>query len=317
MSRMDGHPTPKTSKVRTRPSSRGNPKTDTSLPRERLPAGASGAQMRETGSAGDSLSPFGRRKKVGVRSVVLRIRRQDGPDQPQTARWEEFEVIPTVGMTVAEALTVIERRPVTTTGVEVAPVGWNSGCQAEACGSCTMLINGRARLACSTSLQTVSSRKRRVVLEPLSKFPVILDLVVDRSRARQARAQLETWLVVDRAQASRPLPLLPHTDYEQRSLFDRCLDCAACLEACPEFGGHTDYVGPSAINRVQVANLHPLGSLQAARRLDNLMDRGGLADCGHANNCAQVCPAGIPLVDSLQRLAAATTSRLVRHWLLG
>jgi succinate dehydrogenase / fumarate reductase iron-sulfur subunit len=71
------------------------------------------------------------------------------------------------------------------------------------------------------------------------------------------------------------------------------------------------------INRVEYANLHSLGALGASRRLDLLMRPGGIADCGQAENCVEVCPARIPLVDSLQRVARRTSSRLIFHWLLG
>jgi succinate dehydrogenase / fumarate reductase, iron-sulfur subunit len=252
--------------------------------------------------------------RASARTVRLRIRRQDGPAQPETARWEEFELELTSGMTVASALEAIRDKPLAVTGVEVAPVAWECGCLEQACGSCAMLVNGQAVLACAVSLAELASRRRPVELAPLRKFPVVRDLVVDRSRISKDRAAAETW--IDGA-AREPLPPLSPELHQERMRLAACLECGACLEACPEYGPHTDYVGASVINRVALANLHPLGALSAGRRLELLMRPGGIADCGQVENCVEVCPARIPLVDSLQRVARATSSRLVKHWLFG
>jgi succinate dehydrogenase / fumarate reductase iron-sulfur subunit len=253
------------------------------------------------------------RAKREARTIRLRIRRQDGAAQPETARWEEFELELVPGMTVATALEAIARRPLAVSGVEVAPVAWECGCLEQACGSCAMLINGQAALACAVSLDALASR-RVVEVAPLRKFPVIRDLVVDRSRFGRDRSAAEVWI---EAGASEPWsPLSPELHHARLAL-GSCLDCGCCLEACPEYGPHTDYVGPSVINRVAYANLHPFGELGASRRLELLMRPGGIADCGQAENCVEVCPARIPLVDSLQRVARSTSSRLLFQWLLG
>ena len=52
------------------------------------------------------------------------------------------------------------------------------------------------------------------------------------------------------------------------------------------------------------------------QRLDALMTDGGIADCGKAQNCVEVCPKEIPLVDSISVVARDTTKRLLFGWLL-
>jgi succinate dehydrogenase / fumarate reductase iron-sulfur subunit len=56
--------------------------------------------------------------------------------------------------------------------------------------------------------------------------------------------------------------------------------------------------------------------LQKTGRIEQLMAPGGVADCGKAQNCVEVCPAQIPLVDSIQHMARETTRRLLFGWLL-
>ena len=64
-------------------------------------------------------------------------------------------------------------------GKEADEIQWECGCMVRKCGACAMRINGRPRLACDTFLHTLKSRN--ITLEPLSKFPLVKDLIVDRS----------------------------------------------------------------------------------------------------------------------------------------
>ena len=56
---------------------------------------------------------------------------------------------------------------------------WECNCLEEVCGACTMIINGRVRQACTALIHKLD---QPIVLEPMSKFPVVRDLYVDRSR---------------------------------------------------------------------------------------------------------------------------------------
>ena len=64
-----------------------------------------------------------------------------------------------------------------------APIAYEANCLEEVCGSCTMLINGRVRQACSALVdRLLEESPGQIELRPMSKFPVIRDLVVDRRR---------------------------------------------------------------------------------------------------------------------------------------
>jgi succinate dehydrogenase / fumarate reductase iron-sulfur subunit len=47
--------------------------------------------------------------------------------------------------------------------------------------------------------------------------------------------------------------------------------------------------------------------MNAQERLAEIMGRGGLADCGNAQNCVEVCPKEIPLTEALGELGRQTT----------
>src|SRR5579871_2659174 len=81
------------------------------------------------------------------RMIEVEIHRQDTPDRP--ARTERFKVPYRPGMNITSLLGEIALNPVTSEGRATTPITYDSNCLEEICGSCAMLINGKARMACS------------------------------------------------------------------------------------------------------------------------------------------------------------------------
>jgi succinate dehydrogenase / fumarate reductase, iron-sulfur subunit len=250
------------------------------------------------------------------RTVRLKIRRQDGSDRPQTRRWEVFEVPYQPHMNVISALMEIQKDPRTADGKSVAPVAWDCSCLEEVCGACTMNINGRVRQACSALIDQIAPKGETIVLEPMSKFPLVRDLCVDRQRMFDDMKRVHAWVDLDGTHELGAGPRESAEAQEERYPLSRCMTCGCCLEACPQYAAGLAFVGPFAVNLVRLFNLHPSGAMHASERLETLMGEGGIADCGKAQNCAEVCPKEIPLVDSIAAVARDTSKRLLFGWLL-
>ena len=250
-----------------------------------------------------------------ARTVHLKIKRQDGPGQ--SPYWEEFRVPWEPHMNVISALMAIQRKPVTADGRPVAPVLWECVCLEEVCGSCTMLVNGRVRQSCSAMIDRIAPDGQTIVLEPMTKFPVQRDLLVDRSRMFEDLKRVKAWIQLDGSHDLGPGPRQSQENQETAYSLARCMTCGCCLEACPQIGGPTGhFVGPAAISLVRLYNLHPSGKMHAGERLDALMGDGGVESCGKAQNCVEVCPKEIPLVDSIAAVGRDTTKRMLFGWLL-
>src|SRR5262245_54414522 len=146
------------------------------------------------------------KEKEPGRLVHLRIRRQDGRDMKETQRWEEFKVPYLPQMNVNSALQQIQKDPVTVEGKTVAPVVWEAACLEEVCGSCTMVINGRVRQACSALVDQIAPNGEVITIEPMSKFPCERDLVVDRSRMFDALKRVRAWIDLDGTHELGPGP---------------------------------------------------------------------------------------------------------------
>ena len=110
------------------------------------------------------------------RTVRFIIRRQSTPHSEPF--WEEFDLRWRPSMNVISGLMDIAMNPIDRTGKATTPIAYDSNCLEEVCGSCAMLINGKAAMACSS---LVDKLEQPVRLEPLSGFPIVRDLAVDRS----------------------------------------------------------------------------------------------------------------------------------------
>ena len=273
------------------------------------------AAVKKSASAAPIAASKGGGGSTG-RTVHLRIRRQDGPEQPETRRWEEFKVPHLPQMNVHSALQQIQKYPVTADGKEVNPVVWEAACLEEVCGSCTMIINNRVRQACSALVDQIAPKGEVITIEPMSKFPNVRDLIVDRSRMFEDLKRVKAWIDIDGTHELGPGPRESPEAQQERYPLSRCMTCGCCLEACPQYNDSSSFVGAAAINQVRLFNLHPSGALHKNGRLEAMMGEGGVADCGKAQNCVEVCPKEIPLVDSISVVARDTTKRMLFGWLL-
>ncbi len=248
------------------------------------------------------------------RSVRLKVKRQDSPsDKP---RWEEFAVPWEPHMNVISALMAIQRNPATVTGQKTAPVVWECVCLEEVCGSCTMVINGRVRQSCSAMVDVLAPHGETITLEPMTKFPVVRDLIVDRQRMFENLKRVKAWIALDGSHDLGPGPRQSQDNQEAAYPLSRCMTCGCCLEACPQVNAASDFIGPAALSQVRLFNLHPSGKMHAAERLDAVMGDGGVEGCGKAQNCVAVCPKEIPLVDSIAQVGAEASKRMIFGWLM-
>lgn len=226
-------------------------------------------------------------------SIILKIKRQERSGA--APHWEEFHLNYRPYMNVISCLQDIQKNPRTFDSRKTTPVTWEQSCLEEICGSCSMVINGRVRQACSTLVDKVGPE---ITIEPMRKFPVIRDLVVDRKSIFAGFKKVKAWVPShkdDQGPGPKMHPKLAEARYEM----SKCMTCGCCIDACPQVNDRSEFIGPAALNQVRLFNTHPLGAVAKDERLLILMGKGGIEDCGNAQNCVKVCPKGIPLVNSI------------------
>lgn len=194
--------------------------------------------------------------------------------------------------TVATALTAINAAPdvLDSTGNPVAPIVWECSCLQKKCGACAMRINGKPALACDAKLRDLTDRKSSVItLEPLRKFPVIADLMVDRSIMYENLKQIGVWL--------RDVANLTQDKYELAYEGSRCLQCGCCLEICPNFYAGGTFAGTAGF--VPTVRLISELSGKERREVKRAYRKYIYNGCGKSLACRDICPAGIDVENLL------------------
>ncbi|MHB1651979.1 MAG: succinate dehydrogenase iron-sulfur subunit [Desulfitobacteriaceae bacterium] len=242
--------------------------------------------------------------------IRLKIRRQDGPNKP--FRWEEFVLPYRPKMNIISCLMEIQKNPVTADSKSTSPVVWECNCLEEVCGACTMNINGQARQACSA---LVDQLQQPITLEPLTKFPLIRDLMVDRQIMFDNLKKVRAWIPIDGTHDLGPGPRMAEVKRQWAYELSKCMTCGCCMEACPQVNSRSKFIGPAAISQVRLFDAHPTGEMNKHERLAALLDEGGIADCGNAQNCVQACPKAISLTTSLADLNRETNKFAINRWL--
>jgi succinate dehydrogenase / fumarate reductase, iron-sulfur subunit len=246
------------------------------------------------------------------KKVIVRVKRQASPKD--RAHWEEFALPWRPSMNVIIVLRDIAENPVTREGKKTTPVTYDSNCLEEVCGSCAMLINGKARMACSA---LVDHLEQPIRLEPFSKFPVVRDLAVDRSFMFESLKRVHAWVPIDGTYELGEGPRMAPELQEKAYPLARCISCGNCLEVCPQVNSRNDFIGAAIISQVRLFNMHPTGAMHARERLHAVMAPGGIQDCANAQNCVRACPKDIPLTESIAEVNRQAWKQALLGWLIG
>jgi succinate dehydrogenase / fumarate reductase iron-sulfur subunit len=246
---------------------------------------------------------------MSAKTVELKIKRQLSPDSAPF--YEEFEIPYAPGMNVISCLVAIQQNPVTKQGKDTTAVAWECSCLEEVCGACTMVINGEVRQSCSA---LVDNLEQPILLEPMTKFPVVRDLVVDRQKMFDNLERVKAWVPIDGTHNLGPGPKFPEKDRAVHYQLSQCMTCGCCLEVCPQFNEGSDFMGAQIISQVRLFNFHPNGAALKEERLHEVMGKGGVQECGNAQNCVEVCPKEIPLTTSIAEVGRQATIQAIKDW---
>lgn len=221
--------------------------------------------------------------------MLVKIKRQETKDS--NPYWQCFRYDGDRNTTVSALLDALNYTDdlFDTEGKPARRIRWECSCQQKMCGACAMVINGVPALACETFLNGFPGDE--LTLEPLSKFPVVSDLIVDRGIISENLRNAEVYLGEYRA--IRP------KDYPQLYSTARCLKCGLCLEVCPNYHRGENFFGAN------FANESYLMSEQTADRAAELKKSYAehfAKGCSKALACVKVCPMEIDTLTSIARL---------------
>lgn len=186
------------------------------------------------------------------------------------------------------------------------PIAFDHDCREGICGSCGFMINGEPHgplpetTVCQLHMRVFRDGDE-IWIEPwrASAFPIIRDLVVDRSpfdRVIQSGGYIS-------ARTGSPRDandiLVPKENADLAMDAAECIACGACVAACPNASA---MLFTSA--KVEHLNLLPQGQPERDTRVASMVlahDEEGFGHCTNHGACQNACPKGIS-VDYIARL---------------
>ena len=221
--------------------------------------------------------------------MIVKIKRQR--DSEAEAYWQSFTYDGPAHVTVSAVLDALNYTDdlFDVDGNPAPRIRWECSCMQAICGGCAMVINGIPALACATFADEVKGGG--LTLEPLSKFPVVADLIVDRGiiydNLINAKAYLESFEGSDKRQ------------HKQQYSVAKCLKCGLCLEVCPNYHPGGEFFG------AVLANESYLIASQSKDKKSHVIKEYKThfgAGCSKALSCQNVCPMKIETITSIMRM---------------
>ncbi|MEY4269118.1 MAG: Succinate dehydrogenase iron-sulfur subunit [Pseudomonadota bacterium] len=224
------------------------------------------------------------------------------PDSGQNPRMDRFDVdLAECGPMVLDAL--IKMKSDTD-----ASLTFRRSCREGICGSCSMNINGKNGLACTTAIEDC---KGDVTITPLPHMEVIKDLVPDFSHFYAQYASIEPWLQTKTTTPSGKERLQSPADREKLDGLYECILCACCSTSCPSYWWNSDkFLGPAILLQAY-RWLADSRDEMTGERLDELEDPFRLYRCHTIMNCANACPKGLNPARAIAEIKKMTAQRAV------
>ncbi|WP_028659565.1 succinate dehydrogenase/fumarate reductase iron-sulfur subunit [Nocardioides insulae] len=179
------------------------------------------------------------------------------------------------------------------------PVAFDSDCREGICGMCSLMINGQAHGPEVTTTCQLHMRSFKdgdtITIEPwrASTFPVIKDLIVDRS-AFDRIIQSGGYISANTGSAPEANSVPAPRDKAMHAFnAATCIGCGACVAACPN-GSASLFMGAKITHLGDL----PQGQPERYSRVVGMVaqhDHEGFGGCTNIGECTAACPKGIPL----------------------
>ncbi len=207
------------------------------------------------------------------------------PDDGANPRMDTYEVdLDACGPMVLDALIKIKN--------EIDPtLTFRRSCREGVCGSCSMNMDGKNGLACTTAIEDCKSSD--VKITPLPHMDVIKDLVPDFKHFYAQYASIKPWLQTTTPEPSGTERLQSKEEREKLDGLYECILCACCSTSCPSYWWNGDkFLGPAILLQAY-RWLADSRDEMTGERLDALEDPFRLYRCHTIMNCANACPKGL------------------------
>lgn len=232
--------------------------------------------------------------------MKIKVLRQVAPNSE--SYWESFNADVPGETSVAALLDHINFNDdiVDESGKPTTRIGWECSCLQGVCGSCAMVINGTPSLACETFVKDLLKDfdKGVITIRPLQKFPVIHDLVIDRSSIFENLKKTSMYIGQYNPSKNQKQSK-KNKEFEHQYTVAKCLKCGLCLEVCPNYTSGENFYGALFANDCYMVSAR---NTEKASQVKKQYAQHFASGCSKALSCVDVCPMNIPTIASMAKM---------------
>jgi succinate dehydrogenase / fumarate reductase iron-sulfur subunit len=225
--------------------------------------------------------------------VTLNVKRFDPESNDKNVHFQEYNLEVEDHCTVLDALVKVRE--------EVdGSLALRCSCRASICGSCSMRVNGHAKLVCKTKIRDVANNDNQVTVEPMNNMPVVKDLVTDMKPFWDKIRAIQPWLQPEGEVPEREY-IAPNETMQHLTGVMSCIMCGACVSDCTALEVDENFIGPAALAKAYRFVADPRDDASTSR-LKMYGESGGIWDCTRCMECIQVCPKGVAPMERIMNL---------------
>lgn len=216
--------------------------------------------------------------------IKLSVYRYD-PTRDAAPKCENYKIPYRKGVTVLGVLEYVYKRL-------DGSLTFGCECRAGYCGVCAVQVNKEPKLVCKTLAC------KEMIIEPLPNFPIVKDLVIDRSFYYEKIDRIKPFIQRVISPGSEPEKLKPE-EFKMYKTTSRCVRCLCCQSICPVVTqAPQDYAGPAVMIELAKYTFDPRD--KGARGITAYHE--GIFNCINCSKCDKICPSHIPISGIIKKM---------------
>ena len=221
----------------------------------------------------------------------LKVKRYD-PEKSEDSFFQDYSIDLSEDSTILDGLLKIRDE-------QDGTLSLRCSCRASICGSCSMRVNGSAKLVCKTRIKEMSPNGEAISIEPMGNFPVIKDLVTDMDSFWSKMKSVDPYVKTTFEPEAEHIASNESMTHLLGVM--NCIMCGACVSECTALEVDSSFTGPAALAKAYRFVADPRDE-EKSDRLGKLNQQSGVWDCTRCLACVEVCPKDVAPMERIVKM---------------
>ncbi|GIR91442.1 MAG: succinate dehydrogenase iron-sulfur subunit [Chloroflexota bacterium] len=223
--------------------------------------------------------------------ALIKVKRYN-PEESEETYFQDYSIDVAEDSTILDSLIKIREE-------QDGTLSLRCSCRASICGSCSMRVNGSAKLVCKTRVKEISPDGEAITIEPMGNFKVIKDLVTEMDSFWSKMKSVDPYVKTSFEPEAEHIASNESMTHLLGVM--NCIMCGACVSECTAMEVDPTFTGPAALAKAYRFVADPRDE-EANSRLGKLNENTGVWDCTRCLACVEVCPKDVAPMERIVKM---------------